>query len=69
MATLKIIELMGSSPNSWQEAAGNALTEATKTVKNITGLELLNTNAKVKDGKIIEYRAQVKIAFIVDDNE
>jgi flavin-binding protein dodecin len=68
MATLKIIELMGSSPNSWQEAAGNALTEATKTVKNITGLELLNTNAKVKDGKIIEYRAQVKIAFIVDDN-
>lgn len=66
MATLKIIELMGSSPNSWQEAAGNALAEATKTVKNITGLELLNTNAKVKDGKIIEYRAQVKIAFIVD---
>ncbi len=68
MATLKIIELMGSSPNSWQEAAGNALNEATKTVKNITGLELLNTNAKVKDGKIIEYRAQVKIAFIVDEN-
>ncbi|MCK4719038.1 dodecin domain-containing protein [bacterium] len=69
MATLKIIELMGSSPNSWQEAAGNALTEATKTVKNITGLELLNTNAKVKDGKITEYRAQVKIAFVVDENE
>lgn len=69
MATLKIIELMGSSPNSWQEAAGNALTEATKTVKNITGLELLNTNAKVKDGKITEYRAQVKIAFVVDDAE
>ncbi len=67
MSTSKIIELMGASPNSWQEAAENALKEATKTVKNITGIELLNTNATVKNGEITEYRSQIKVAFIVGE--
>jgi hypothetical protein len=67
MATAKIIEIIGASPNSWQEAAEKALADAHKTVKNIVGLEMLKNTAKVKDGKIVEYRSQVKVSFGVEE--
>lgn len=63
---VKIIELIGSSPNSWSEAAQNAVTEAAKTVKNIKGIHVRRCTAKVKNNKIVEYNADVKIAFIVE---
>ena len=63
---MKIIELIGSSPNGWSEAAQNAVTEAAKTVKNIKGLHVKRCTAKVKNNKIVEYKANVKIAFIVE---
>jgi flavin-binding protein dodecin len=66
MTIVKIIELIGSSPNSWSEAAQNAVTEAAKTVKNIKGVHVRRCTAKVKDNKIVEYNADVKIAFIVE---
>jgi len=65
MAVVKIIELIGSSPNSWEEAAKNALAEAAKTVKNIKSIYVKSCKAKVEKNKIVEYRAVVKIAFIV----
>jgi hypothetical protein len=66
MTVVKIIELIGSSPIGWSEAAQNAVTEAAKTVKNIKGLHVKRCTAKVKDNKIVEYKANVKIAFIVE---
>jgi flavin-binding protein dodecin len=66
MAIVKIIELIGSSPNSWSEAAQNAVNEAAKTVKNIKGVHVKRCTAKVKNNKIIEYNADIKIAFIVE---
>jgi flavin-binding protein dodecin len=63
---VKIIELIGSSPNGWSEAAQNAVTEAAKTVKNIKGVHVKRCTAKVKDNRIIQYNADVKIAFIVE---
>ncbi len=66
MAVVKIIELIGSSPIGWSEAAQNAVTEAAKTVKNIKGVHVKRCTAKVKDNKIVEYHANVKIAFIVE---
>jgi flavin-binding protein dodecin len=63
---VKIIELLGSSPNSWSEAAQNAVNEAAKTVKNIKGVHVKRCTAKVKNNKIVEYNADVKIAFIVE---
>ncbi len=66
MAVVKIIELIGSSPLGWSEAAQNAVTEATRTVKNIKGVHVKRCTAKVKDNKIVEYNANVKIAFIVE---
>jgi len=66
MAVVKIIELIGSSPNGWEEAAGNAVKEAAKTVRNIKGVDLKRCTAKVEKNKIVEYRAVVKIAFVVE---
>lgn len=66
MTVVKIIELIGSSNISWEDAAKNALKEARKTVRNIVGIDVLKFSAKIKDGEIIEYRANVKIAFIVE---
>ncbi len=66
MAVVKIVELIGSSPNSWEEAAGNAVKEAAKTVRNIKGVHVKRCTAKVENNKIVEYRTVVKIAFIVE---
>ena len=66
MAIVKIIELIGSSPNSWSEAAQNAVTEAARTIKNIKGVHVKRCTAKVKNAKIVEYNTDVKIAFMVE---
>lgn len=66
MTVVKIIELIGSSPIGWSDAAQNAVTEAAKTVKNVKGVHVKRCTAKVKDNKIVEYNANVKIAFIVE---
>jgi len=66
MPVVKIIELIGSSPDGWNEAAQNAVTEAAKTIKNIKGVHVKRCTAKVEDNKIVEYNADVKIAFIVE---
>jgi len=62
----KVIEVIGSSPNSWEEATENAVEAAALTVRNITGVDLQRCTAKVRNNKIVEYRADVKIAFIVE---
>jgi flavin-binding protein dodecin len=66
LPVVKIIELIGSSPKGWTEAAQNAVTEAAKTVKNIKGVHVKRCTAKVKENKIVEYNADVKISFIVE---
>ncbi len=66
MAVVKIIELIGSSPKSWDDATKNALKEAAKTVKNIKSIYVKKCNAKVENNKIVEYRAVVKVAFVVE---
>ena len=65
MPVVKIIELIGSSPKGWSEAAQNAVTDAAKTIKNIKSVHVKRCTAKVVDNKIVEYSANVKIAFIV----
>ncbi|WP_422443853.1 dodecin family protein [Thermoanaerobacterium sp. DL9XJH110] len=64
--TVKVIEVVGESKNSWQEAVENAVRDASKTIRNITGVEVLNNTANVNNGKIVEYKADVAIAFKVD---
>jgi flavin-binding protein dodecin len=62
----KVIEVVGSSDKSWTDAADKAVRVATKTVKNITGVQVLHMTAQVKDGKIKTYKTTVKLAFGID---
>lgn len=65
MTVVKIIELIGSSPKGWEDAVKNALAEAAKTIKEIKSIYVKRCNAKVENNKIVQYRAVVKIAFVV----
>jgi flavin-binding protein dodecin len=68
MKTIKVIELIGTSKQSWEDAANNAAKEAQETVKGISGLELVGQTARIENGAITEYRSTVKIAFLVEEN-
>ena len=65
----KIVELIGTSDDGWEAAAQAAVKEARKTIHGISGIEVVDMTAKVdtKSGKIVQYRATVKIAFGVDN--
>ena len=62
----KVLEIIGNSDKSWQDAAQAALDEAKKTVHRITGIEITDMTAKVGTGNITEYHTAVKIAFGVE---
>ncbi len=66
MAVIKILEIVGSSENSWDDAVQEALKEAAKTVQGIVGIDVLGHKGEVKDNKIAKYKAHVKIAFTVE---
>lgn len=63
---VKIIELVGSSPSSFSDAVRNAVATASKTLRNITGVDVLSSSATVENGRISLYKVQVKIAFVLD---
>lgn len=65
MSVVKILELVGSSERSWEDAVQNALKDAEKTVKNITGIDILGYKGDVEENKIVRFKAHVKIAFVV----
>ncbi len=68
MPIVKVIELVGSSSKGLQDAVENAVKEAAKTIRNLRGVDVLGWTAKIDGNKIVEYRANVKISFLVDDN-
>ena len=68
-STYKIIELVGSSPNSWEEAAANAVATAAKSLKDLRVAEISELDMKLEDGKIAEYRARVKLSFKYHEEE
>jgi flavin-binding protein dodecin len=66
MTVVKILELVGSSDKSWDDAVKNALADASKTVEHIVGIDVLGFKAEVTDNKIANYKAHVKVAFSVE---
>ena len=66
MSVAKVVELIGSSPDGWEAAAANAVEAAAHTLRNIKGIDVIRWTAKVEKNKIVEYRAVVNIAFIVE---
>ena len=63
---IKIIELVGISQQSFSDAVRQAVAEASKSVRGITGVDVLQSSAQVKDGQITEYHVNVKIAFAIE---
>lgn len=59
----KVIELVGSSPTSWEEAAKRAVEEAGKTLKNLRIAEIKKLDMRIEAGKVVSYRARVNISF------
>ena len=69
-ATVKILELVGSSPNSFSDAVRNAVKTASRTLRNIQGVEVINSNATVgDDGELSNYKVHCKIAFVIEGSE
>jgi len=66
MAVARVTEVIGSSNKSWDDAVQSALKRANKTLRNLTGLEVTKMNAHIENGKITEYRAHIKITFILE---
>lgn len=67
MAVARITEVIGSSTKSWDDAVKQALDRANKTIRGLTGVEVTKMNASIENGQIEEYRAHVKITFILED--
>ena len=65
MAVLKVIEIMASSPKSWEDATNTAVKTAGKTLKGIRSVYIQDMSAVVKNNKITEYRVNAKITFEV----
>ena len=59
----KIVELVGSSPKSWEDAVNVAVTEASKSIRDIRIVEVVTHDAKIAEGKIVSYRAKEKLSF------
>jgi flavin-binding protein dodecin len=69
VAVLKVIEVVGLSDEGWGAAACAALAEASRTIRHIEGLEVVQSTAVVHEGAIVEYRVLVKLTFRVEDTE
>ena len=59
----KIIELVGTSTESWEKAAGAAVTQAAKTLRDLRIVEVVQLDMQVQNGKVKNYRAKVKVSF------
>ena len=66
MPILKVIEILGSSGKSWEEATQAMVTEAAKTVKNIRSVYVQEMSVKVANNQITEYRVNGKVTFEIE---
>jgi flavin-binding protein dodecin len=63
----KVIEVIGSSESNWEDVVEVAVQEASKTIRNISGVEVTNMTAEVNENRITSWRATVKVAFGIED--
>ena len=66
MAVLKVIEVLAESEKSWEDAAAEAVTRAAKTLSNIRSIYIENLEATVDGNRIVRYRVNGKISFVLE---
>jgi flavin-binding protein dodecin len=62
----KIVEVVGSSPTSWEDAARTAIEVAAKTLRDLRVAEITKLDVKIDGGKVVAYRARVSLSFKYD---
>ncbi len=62
----KIIELVGTSSRGFEDAINEVVKRSSKTVKNVRGVDVVGQKAIVKDGRVVEYRVNLKLSFGVE---
>jgi dodecin len=63
---VKVVTVIGSSPEGFAEAAASAVQEAAKTLRGITGADVVSMSASVDGDRITEYRTTVNLAFVIE---
>ena len=63
----KIIELVGTSPESWEKAAGVAVEMASRTLRNLRIAEVTEQDMQIDNGKVVGYRTKVKLSFKMEE--
>jgi len=66
MAVARVTEIVASSPESWEAAAKEGFRRASKTLRGITGFEIIKQTAHVEAGKIIEFRVTMRVIFVLE---
>jgi flavin-binding protein dodecin len=66
-STYKVIELIGSSNESWEKAACNAIEKAAKSVRDLRIAEVVEMDMQMEDSKVIAFRTKLKVSFKYED--
>jgi flavin-binding protein dodecin len=66
-STYKVIQLIGSSSESWEKAASNAIEKAAKSLRDLRIAEVLEMDMQIENGKVIAYRTKIKVSFKYED--
>ncbi|HNS39691.1 MAG: dodecin family protein [Anaerolineae bacterium] len=69
MSVYKMIELVGTSPTSWEDAARTAIETASDSLRDLRVAEITKLDVRLDDGEIVEYRARVMISFKYEGEE
>jgi len=65
--TYKLVELVGSSPNSSEDAVRNALAKAAVTIKNMDWFQVVETRGHIENGKVAHFQVTLKVGFRIAD--
>lgn len=68
MAVASVSTITAASPTSWQDAVDRGFERANKTLRGITGLQVVEEKARVEDGEITEYLVTMQVIFVLEDS-
>jgi hypothetical protein len=69
MAVASVSTITSASPLSWQDATERGFKRASQTLRNITGLRVVEEKARVEDGKICEFLVTLQVIFVLEDGD
>ncbi len=68
MAVASVSTITAASPESWQDATLRGFERARKTLRNITGLQVVEEKARVEDGRITEFLVTMRVIFVLEES-